>query len=124
MSTYTVQAGDSFYALADRLGVDRGAFAAANPQVSDINVITPGQVLNVPGTAPGGGVLAKSGLNAYAVAGAIGLGVGLLWLLFMPRSNPAPKKRRKGMRKMTPAQYVKLARGAGHAYKVGSSLVR
>ena len=121
MSTYTVVAGDSFYAIADRLGVDRGAFAAANPQVADINRIVPGQVLNVPGGAPPGGTaLAASGMNPYVVAGGVGLAVGLLWLLLKPRANPAPRKRKK-LRKMTPAQYAKLARTG---LTVGTSIAR
>jgi hypothetical protein len=46
--TYTVQSGDTLADIADRLGVTLAALEAANPQVTDANLIYPGQVLTVP----------------------------------------------------------------------------
>lgn len=46
--TYVVQPGDSLSAIADRLGVSLAALEAANPQISDPNLIDVGQVLNLP----------------------------------------------------------------------------
>ena len=49
-STYTVQAGDTLSAIAQRFGTTYGALASAN-HIADPNVITVGQVLAVSGTA-------------------------------------------------------------------------
>jgi len=47
-TTYTVQPGDSFNAIAKKLGVTPDALAAANPAVTDRNTLNKGQVLIVP----------------------------------------------------------------------------
>lgn len=47
-ATYIVVSGDTFSGIAKKLGVTVDALKAANPQVTDINYIDPGQVLNVP----------------------------------------------------------------------------
>lgn len=47
-ATYTVVSGDTFSGVAKKLGVTVDALKAANPQVTDINNIAVGQVLNVP----------------------------------------------------------------------------
>lgn len=46
--TYTVAKGDSFNAIAAKLGVSPDALAAANPALKDRNNLDVGQVLNVP----------------------------------------------------------------------------
>jgi hypothetical protein len=46
--TYTVQPGDSLSGIADKIGVVLQALEAANPQVTNDNLIDVGQVLNVP----------------------------------------------------------------------------
>lgn len=51
-STYTVVAGDSWWKIAQTLGVPMDALIAANPPATSSTVIHPGQVLNVPGAAP------------------------------------------------------------------------
>lgn len=48
-STYTVVAGDTLSAIAVKLNVTLSALEAANPQITDPNVIEIGEVLNVPG---------------------------------------------------------------------------
>lgn len=47
-TTYTVVGGDTFSGIAAKLGVSVDALKAANPQVTNINAIDIGQVLNVP----------------------------------------------------------------------------
>ncbi|BCV21414.1 SafA/ExsA family spore coat assembly protein [Moorella sp. Hama-1] len=49
---YAVQSGDTMYFIAQRFGVSLEALIAANPQVTNPNLIYPGQVLCVPKTAP------------------------------------------------------------------------
>ncbi len=49
---YTVQPGDTMFLIAQRFGVSLNALIAANPQISNPNLICPGDVLCVPG-APG-----------------------------------------------------------------------
>ncbi|MDQ7789959.1 MAG: LysM domain-containing protein, partial [Clostridia bacterium] len=46
--TYTIQAGDTFFRLAQRFGTTVAALQAANPGV-DPNRLQIGQVINIPG---------------------------------------------------------------------------
>lgn len=50
ISTYTVRAGDTFSRIASRYGLSIAQLQALNPQVTNINLIHVGQVLNVSGT--------------------------------------------------------------------------
>jgi spore coat assembly protein SafA len=50
--TYVVQSGDTMSGIAEKFGVSLSALEAANPQVSDPNLILPGQVLTIPGANP------------------------------------------------------------------------
>lgn len=45
---YIVQAGDTLFLIAARFGVTLQALLAANPQITDPNVIVPGQRIRVP----------------------------------------------------------------------------
>jgi LysM repeat protein len=47
-STYVVQAGDTLVTIAQKFGVTLEALRAANPQIVNPNLITIGQVLNLP----------------------------------------------------------------------------
>lgn len=47
---YTVVPGDSLFIIAQRFGVSLPALIAANPQITNPNVIFPGQVICIPGT--------------------------------------------------------------------------
>jgi len=49
---YTVQPGDTMFFIAQRFGVSLQALISANPQISNPNLIFPGDVLCVPGVAP------------------------------------------------------------------------
>lgn len=53
---YTVVSGDTMYFIAQRFGVSLEALIAANPQISDPNLIYPGDQLCVPGGPSGGRV--------------------------------------------------------------------
>jgi LysM repeat protein len=46
--TYTVQRGDTLGRIAQRFGVTLSALRAANPNIRNINLIFPGQVINIP----------------------------------------------------------------------------
>ncbi len=46
--TYTVQQGDSMYTIAQKNGIALNTLLAANPQIKDINMINPGQTINIP----------------------------------------------------------------------------
>lgn len=47
--TYTVQAGDTMYCIAQKNGIALNTLLAANSQIKDPNMIFPGQVINIPG---------------------------------------------------------------------------
>ncbi len=47
--TYTVQAGDRIYQLSLEYGVTMSAILAANPQITNMNVISEGQEITIPG---------------------------------------------------------------------------
>jgi spore coat assembly protein SafA len=53
-STYTVQRGDTLWGIAQRAGVSLQALEAANPQITNPNLIYPGQTVTIPagGTLP------------------------------------------------------------------------
>ncbi|MFK7888037.1 MAG: LysM peptidoglycan-binding domain-containing protein [Gammaproteobacteria bacterium] len=51
-NAYTVRAGDTLSGIAQTNGVSVDALIAANPQISNPNLIMPGQVINLPGDAP------------------------------------------------------------------------
>lgn len=46
--TYTVVPGDTLITIGERLGIDWRQIAAANGQITDPNLILPGQVLKIP----------------------------------------------------------------------------
>lgn len=45
---YVVQTGDTLFFIARRFGVSLGELIAANPQISDPNVLFPGQIIFIP----------------------------------------------------------------------------
>lgn len=47
--TYTVQAGDNIYRISVRYGITMRELLSANPQISDMNFISEGQRITVPG---------------------------------------------------------------------------
>lgn len=49
MSSYTIQPGDSLSSIADKFGIPLAALEAANPQISNPDVIDVGQTINIPG---------------------------------------------------------------------------
>ena len=49
--TYVVQVGDSFSEIANRFGVSMNALWNANPYIGNINLLYPGQVINIPSSA-------------------------------------------------------------------------
>lgn len=49
MSTYTIVSGDSLWKVSQDHGVTLDALRAANPQITNPDLIYPGQELNIPG---------------------------------------------------------------------------
>ncbi|MGE5372170.1 MAG: LysM peptidoglycan-binding domain-containing protein [Solirubrobacterales bacterium] len=49
---YTVREGDTLYTISQRYGVPLDAVIAANPQITNPNVIVPGQVICIPSSFP------------------------------------------------------------------------
>ena len=50
--TYTVQSGDTLSGIAQRFGVSLSALEAANPQITNPDIIIPGQIINIPESEP------------------------------------------------------------------------
>lgn len=57
-STYTVQNGDTIYAISSRYGVSVYELWGANPQIWDINLLYAGQVLYIPASSSSGAATA------------------------------------------------------------------
>lgn len=51
-NTYVVQKGDTFYKIAQKLGVALNALTAANPQITKLELLHPGQTINIPAAPP------------------------------------------------------------------------
>jgi len=67
MSVYIVVKGDTFDAIAQRLGVTEADFKNANSSIN-INQLTPGEKLHVPGDAPNTTYTVKSGDTGTSIA--------------------------------------------------------
>lgn len=62
-STYTVKSGDSISAIASSLGLNKAQLEAANPQIANLNQITPGEQINLPGQNTAAGSALPSSLS-------------------------------------------------------------
>jgi spore coat assembly protein SafA len=62
---YTVQPGDTMFLIAQKFGLDLDALIAANRQITNPDLIYPGQVINVPATPGGSGPVS---LTIYAAS--------------------------------------------------------
>lgn len=76
--TYTVQPGDTLGEIATRFGIPLAELAAAN-NIADVNVLTAGQVLTLPGQgSAGSAVAARPGDTLPQVAARVGVPVSQL----------------------------------------------
>jgi len=87
--SYTVRSGDTMSGIASRLGVSLGALEAANRQVSNPNLIYPGQRLNVPGGGGSGSVSGPSPVNT--VGGNVGQWIAQAQAILEANGVPASK---------------------------------
>jgi spore coat assembly protein SafA len=78
---YTVRQGDTMFLIAQRFGVSLNALIAANPHISNPNIIFPGDVLCVPGTSPAPTIPASIMLNPQTGTLTDARGAALLRLL-------------------------------------------
>jgi LysM repeat protein len=67
-STHTVQAGDTLSGIAAQSGESLTRVEAANPEIADPNVITVGELVNVPGASSGAGSAAPAPAPAQTPA--------------------------------------------------------
>ena len=61
-TSYTVKAGDTMYIIANNYGISLNSLISANPQITNPNYITIGQVINIPTGKP------LIEVNGYAIA--------------------------------------------------------
>ncbi len=76
-STYTVQWGDSLGKIAVKTGFSYSGILSVNPQIWNADLIYPGEVINLPGSASGYSSYSGSASSAAAeLAGAMGIPAG------------------------------------------------
>ena len=68
MSTYIVVKGDTFDAIAQRLGVTEAGLKKANSSITNVNQLTPGEKIHVPGDAPNTTYKVESGDTGTTIA--------------------------------------------------------
>jgi len=124
-STYTVQAGDTLYALADRFGTTAAELAALN-NVSVDSLLLVGQTLQIPGSAsaPPNVHIVQAGENLYRIA----LRYGTTWQILAQLNNIYdPTTLRVGQRLTLPsgttgAQPTTPSTGRTHVIQAGDTL--
>lgn len=121
---YTVKQGDTLFLIAKRYGVPLNALIAANPQISDPNVIYPGQIICIPDSYPptcnGKYYNVKSGDTLYTIAQKTGVPLNVLEL-----ANPQitdPNKIFPGQILCIPTSYPASCTGQLYVVKQGDTL--
>lgn len=80
--TYIVQPGDTLYLIAQRFNTTVDAIVALNPQITNPNLIFPGQRITIPGTASFCPILRQGDRGSSVTR--------LQYLLSFARFNPGP----------------------------------
>ena len=89
MATYTVQKGDTLTAIAAKFGVSLTALEAANPQITNPDLIFPGQVVTIPvNPPPPGTYVVQSGDTMTAIAKKFGVSLAALEAANPQVTNP------------------------------------
>lgn len=80
MAKYIIRSGDTLSAIASRFTVSVAALTAANPQITNPNLIFPGEVLAIPGQAAAAGsrYVVQTGDTLSAIASRFGVGLSAL----------------------------------------------
>lgn len=90
--SYTVRSGDTLSGIAQRHGVSLSALIQANPQISNPNLIYPGQNVSIPSagsaSATGGSYTVRSGDTMSAIAQSYGVSLSALIQANPQISNP------------------------------------
>lgn len=73
-ASHTVQRGDTLSGIAQQYGVSLQSLISANPQISNPNLIYPGQTVQIPGGSNGGGVNGPSGPSGPSPSTPVGSG--------------------------------------------------
>ena len=76
--SYTVRSGDTLSTIAQRHGVSLSSLIAANPQISNPNLIHPGQQIHLSGNGSGGSHTVRSGDTLSGIAASNGVSLSAL----------------------------------------------
>lgn len=111
---YTVRSGDTLSAIAARNGVSLSSLIAANPQISNPNLIYPGQTVHLPGgaAASGGNYTVRSGDTLSSIAAEHGVSLASLIAANKQIGNP---------NLIFPGQTVHLPGGSSGSHSTGST---
>lgn len=79
MTTYIIKSGDTMWQIANKYGISLNQLIKANPQITNLSLIFPGQTINIPSTTNTSSTyIVKQGDSMWQIATKHGIGLSAL----------------------------------------------